>query len=197
MKRLFFVPRFLFLTVFFLFAVYCSLVGIRAQEPALPEPPSDAAPPPMAVLSKEEKQQLNLQNDIKKRTKLSMELMETRLKTAEALAGQDKFQETINELGGFQALLENTLNFLIRKDNGSSKIDYNFKRLEIGLRPLVSRLELVRRELPFKYGYYVVKLQKYVREARAKAVEPLFSDSVVPEAKAETGGTTTASNKLQ
>lgn len=179
MKRLFFVPKFLSLPVFFLFVAYCSLIGLRAQEPD--SPPKDAAPPPLTIISKEEKSQLKLQNNIKKRTQLAMELMESRLKTAEGLVEQNKFQETINELGGFQALLENALNFLERSDNGGSKTDYNYKRLEIGLRQTVSRLELVRREMPFQYGYYVVKLQKYVREARAKAIEPLFGDTVIPE----------------
>lgn len=195
MKRLFFVPRFLSLTIFFLFVGYCSLINIQAQEQDVAfKPPEDAAPPPLVTLSKNEKDQLNAEDGIKQRTKLSLELMENRLKTAEDLVGQDKFQETINELGGFQALLENTLNYLTRKDNGSDKIDYNFKRLEIGLRQTVSRLELVRRELPYKYGYYVLKLQQFVRDARAKAVEPLFSDSVVPVSRMQS---TTAGNKNQ
>lgn len=179
MKRLFFVPNLLSLTVLFLFAAYFSTISVSAQ--VTDEPPKDAAPPPLTILSKDEKSQLELQNNIKKRTQLCMELMESRLKTAEELVEQNKFQETINELGGFQALLENALKFLERNDTGSSKIDYNYKRLEIGLRQTVSRLELVRREMPFQYGYYVVKLQKYVREARARAIEPLFGDTVIPE----------------
>lgn len=184
MKRLYFVPKFLCLTIFFLFAVFCSITSINAQQQeAAFVPPEDAAPPPLTVLSKNEKNQLASEDGIKSRTRLSLELMDTRLKSAEMLAEQSKFQDTINELGGFQALLEDALKFLTRNDNDSSKIDYNFKRLEIGLRQTISRLELIRRGLPFKYGYYVLKLQKFVRDARAKAVEPLFSNSVVPQEK--------------
>jgi hypothetical protein len=181
MKRVFYVPKLLAVAIFFSFAFFCSQTALYAQQEE--EPPKDAAPPPLKILSKEEKKLLDSETNIKKRTQLSLELMETRLKSAETFIIQDDFQQSINELGGFQALLENAMNFLERRDVGGDKTDYNYKRLEIGLRRTVSRLELIRRELPFKYGYYVQKLQRYVRDARAKAVEPLFDNTVVPGAK--------------
>jgi hypothetical protein len=172
MKQLSFVPKLLGVAIFFLFTAYCSLPVVLAQD----EPPKDAAPPPLKIISKDEKKLLEAETNLKKRTQLSLDLMEARLKTAEELAVQSKYQESLNELGGFQALLEGALGYLERNEFGTSKSDYNFKRLEIGLRRTVARLELVRRELPFKYGYYVQKLQKFVRDARSKAVEPLFAD---------------------
>jgi hypothetical protein len=180
MKQLSFVPKFFCLSIFFLFTGYCSLANVQAQD----EEPKDAAPPPLKILSKEEKKSLEGETNLKKRTQLSLDLMELRLKSAEEFAAQNKYQESLNELGGFQALLESALSFLEKNEFGTSKSDFNFKRLEIGLRRTGSRLELVRRELPFKYGFYVQKLQKVVREARAKAVEPLFGDSILPERKA-------------
>lgn len=179
MKRLFFIPNLRHLAIFFLLIFNCSLTVVRAQD----EMPNDAAPPPLKILSKDEKKLLEAQSDLKKRTQLSLELMESRLKAAEDFAAQSKFQDSINALGGFQALLEAALNHLEKTDFGSSKSDHNFKRLEIGLRKTVPRLELVRRELPFKYGYYVQKLQKVVRDARSRAIEPLFEDSVIKEGK--------------
>ena len=180
MKHLSFVPQFFCVAIFFLLTGYCSLINLQAQV----EEPKDAAPPPLKILSKDEKKALDSETSLKKRTQLSLDLMELRLKTAEDYAAQSKYQESINELGGFQALLESAMNFLEKNEFGTSKSDFNFKRLEIGLRRTVSRLELVRRELPFKYGFYVQKLQKFVRDARAKAVEPLFGDSVIPDRKA-------------
>jgi len=162
-----------FLLVIFLFSQI-----IFAQDE---EPPTDAAPPPVRTISKDEKKQLETETNIKKRTQMSLDLMELRLKKAEEFSAQNQFQDSLNELGSFHALLENALKHLNKNDNGSSKIDYNFKRLEIGLRRTVSRLELIFREMPFRYGYYVRKLQKFVRETRAKAIEPLFDDTVVPE----------------
>lgn len=182
MKSLNFTPKLLSVAFFFLFAVCCPAILAQTDEIDA-APPADVAPPPMTILSKSEKQQLDGEENIKKRTQLCIDLMDSRLKAAEGLIEQSKFQESINELGGFQALLENALNYLNRHDNDSSKVDYNFKRLEIGLRQTVSRLEMVRRGMPFKYGYYVLRLQKFVRDARAKAIEPLFSDTVVPQSK--------------
>jgi hypothetical protein len=147
------------------------------------ELPKDAAPPPLKIVSKDERKSLDAETNAKKRTQLSLNLMEIRLKAAEDFAAQNKYQESINELGVFQGLLEDVLKYLERKDDGGGKADDNYKRLEIGLRKTGPRLELVRRELPFRYGFYVQQIQKFVREARAKAIEPLFDDTVVPERK--------------
>ncbi|HXG83878.1 MAG TPA: hypothetical protein VNI84_07615, partial [Pyrinomonadaceae bacterium] len=70
--------------------------------------------------------------------------------------------------------------FLNKNDTGRGKVLNNFKRLELSLRRFVPRIELIRRELPAKYEFYVRNLIKNVRAARSKAVEPFFSDSVVP-----------------
>ena len=42
------------------------------------------------------------------------------------------------------------------------------------------RLELIRRDMPERYEYYVRRLLKTVRDTRAKAVEPFFSSTVLP-----------------
>lgn len=165
---------------FLLFAVCFSPLAVCAQTD---EPPKDAAAPPLHVLSKDEKRQVESETNFKKRTQLSLDLMETRLHKAEEEATQNQFQNALEDLGGYQALLENVLNYLDSHDDRSNKVDYNFKRLEMGLRRVVPRLEILRRAMPFSYGYYVQKLQKLVREARAKAMEPLFDDTVVPERK--------------
>ena len=45
------------------------------------------------------------------------------------------------------------------------------------------RLEVLRRAMPSSYAFHVQRLIKAVREARTKAIEPLFDDTVVPEKK--------------
>lgn len=170
-------------SLFILMVIYsiqliCSNV-IIAQE----EPPPDVAPPPLMFVSKDEKKQLDSENDIKKRVKVSFGLMDARLLKAEKLKTEENFRDSLNELAGFQAILDNTLTYLFKNDTGGDKIDKRFIDFEIYLRKQIPRLEIIRREMPVKYGYYVGKLMKVVREARAKAVEPLFSDSVVPKAK--------------
>ena len=145
----------------------------------------DEEPPPIKVLSKEEKTQLDAETDVKRRTKLSLDLMEARLVKAETFSAAENYPAMYAELGGFHALMDNTVNFLSRSDRDSGKVLNNFKRVELNLRKYINRLELIRRELPIRYEPYVRRLTKYVREARSRAVEPLFDDTVVPNNKPE------------
>ncbi|HSK72832.1 MAG TPA: hypothetical protein VK892_14115 [Pyrinomonadaceae bacterium] len=159
-----------------LLTAHCSLLTIKAQE----EKPKDLVPPPLAILSDIEEEKLNAEPDFNKRTQLAISLMDARLKRAEELSSQKNYMESLNELGGFQAIIRNTLNFLNRNNSGRKKVLNSFKRLEISLRQTVPRLEIVRREMPYRYSYRVREMMKFVREARSNAVEPIFSDSVLP-----------------
>jgi hypothetical protein len=162
-----------------LLTFHLSLFALSAN--AQTDEPADAEPPPIKNFTTEEKNQLDAVTDAKPRTELALKLMETRLKKAEDLYAQESYAEMFVELGGFQALIDNTLNFLNRSDNGSRKVFSNYKKLEMSLRGYLNRLEIMRRELPIKYEFYVRGLEKVVRDARTKAVEPLFSDTIVTD----------------
>jgi hypothetical protein len=107
--------------------------------------------------------------------------MEQRLKEAETLYSREQYREMFDKLGSFQALVDNTLDFLKQNDNGRGKVLNNFKRFEMSLRAFLPRLELIRRELPTQFEPYVRNLAKYVRDARSKAVEPFFDNSIVKD----------------
>ncbi len=170
----------IFTTLFLLITVNCSLLTVFAQDET-PNAIIAPAPPPLKIISKEEKKQLEEQIDIKKRTKLSLVLMEQRLKEAETLYSREQYREMFDKLGSFQALVDNTLDFLKQNDNGRGKVLNNFKRFEMSLRAFLPRLELIRRELPTQFEPYVRNLAKYVRDARSKAVEPFFDNSIVKD----------------
>ena len=85
----------------------------------------------------------------------------------------------LEKLMAERGLLDNTLMFLTKGDKTSGKVLDNLKRFEIGLRGFMPRLEVIHRELPFRYEEYVRKLIAYVRNARTKALDPLFSDTVI------------------
>lgn len=163
--------------LFLLLTAYCSLLAVPAQE----DEQKDTAPPPLKFVSKEETKQLGAETDIKKRTKLALDLMEIRLKKAETFSVQEKYTEMFDELGGFHALMDKALEFLAENDNGGGKVLNNFKRVEIALRTFLPRIELIRRDLPVRYEFYVRDLAKYVRRARSKAIEPFFGDTVVKD----------------
>jgi len=168
----------LYFCLFILSFVFCPLNSVFAQQPDIDE----IAPPPLKIISKDEKKQLEDVPDIKKRTILALELMEFRLKKIEELDNQNEFVKMYEELGGFHALMDYTLNFLYRSNTGDRKNLNNFKRYEMGLRAFPPRLEVIRRELPLKYESYLRELIKIIRDARSKAVEPLYGNTVIPNA---------------
>jgi hypothetical protein len=170
--------RFHSLLLLFTFLLFTFSLPIFAQETS-----QEIAPPPLKIMPKGEKEQLEAKTDIKERTKLALMLMDARLKKAEELDTQDKFHEMYDELGKFHAVMDYTYNFLYRNGNGSSKVLSNFKRFEIGIRAYVPRIEVVRRNLPIKYESYLRNLIKQIRDTREKTVDAFFDDSVVPQAK--------------
>jgi hypothetical protein len=154
-----------------------------AQEPDI----TDTAPPPLRRISDQERKALDAELDVKRRTKLALMLMSARLSRAEEFSSKAQYAELYSELGAFHGLMDDTLAFLEKSDKDEDKVLSNFKRLEIGLRGFGPRLEVLRRDLPLRYEYYVRVLLRYLREARTRAVEPLFDDSVVKPKKTEEG----------
>lgn len=136
----------------------------------------DTVPPPSRVISKEERSKLEAQREIKDRTRLALELMEARMKLAESALDREDFDSVHRELGGFQFLMDDALDYLNRRNNDSGSIRSNFKRYEITIRAFTPRLELIRREVPTRYEPYIFTLLKYLRDARTKAIEPQFGD---------------------
>lgn len=161
-------------TVILLLVYVFSISSVSAQND-----PDSSMPPPPKILSKEERDRLKAENEIKPRTKLALELMNIRITSAEKKLSESDFEAMIRDLGAFEALLDNQLNFLVRNDNDSGRILDNFKRFEIGLRTFVPRIESIRRELPSTYEPVVRNVGKYIRDARTRALEPLFSDTVI------------------
>lgn len=165
-----------------LFLASLFILGVQASyaQDAEDRLPEGVVPPPLNLISKEEKNELAAESKLTNRTKLALNLIESRLTKSETSAENEEFQESLDQLGRFQALIRHTFFYLKENENekGSFK---NFKRFEMTLRDFLPRLELLRRELPYKYGYHVEKMILFVRDARSNALEPLFADTVIPE----------------
>ncbi len=168
---------------FFLFfcLIFTFTVTLAAPVFAQQDQSQDIAPPPLKFVSKSEKSQLSAETNVKKRTVLALTLMDARLVRAETLISQNQYDEMFDELGGFNALIDDTLDYLNKRDTDSGKVLNNFKRLEMSLRKYSPRLELIRREVPNRYEPYLRGLIIDLRLARSKAVEPLFSNSILPD----------------
>jgi len=148
-----------------------------AQDEDLPE---GVVPPPLTVLSEDESESLEGQKDLKRRTKLAIELMDGRLASSKASADEEDYDKSLNQLGHFNALMNTTLRNLDQNDYKKSALR-SYKRFEMALRQFIVRLELVRRALPYSHSYHVSKLIKSVREARRKSIEPFYDDTVIPD----------------
>ena len=157
----------------------CMLLG--AVAPAQDDP--EIAPPPLKTMSKDERARLNSRSDLKDRTKLALEFMTGHMNTAEKLSDAQDYEGMFRELGSFQALMDDALEVLNTGGPATGKVLDNLKRLEIGLRGFSPRIETIRRELPIRYDDYVRKLMRYVREARVKATDPMFGETVLPARK--------------
>jgi hypothetical protein len=170
-----------FFTAALVFSLSFFFATCLAQEPDN----EDEAPPPLKYLSKDEKQKLDGEANVKNRTSLSLELMERRIESVESLNSAKRFDDMFKELGGFNALMDDALKFLVDQDKGpdksNGKVLNNLKKLDIGLRSFLPRLETVHRDLPERYEPYVRKLIKFIHEAREKALEPMFGNTVVPD----------------
>ncbi len=174
-SRFFVKNRILLLCCGIFFSAFCVPDHIFAQSLS----PADFAPPPLTIVPKDEQKLLDGETDLKKRTVLALQLMDSRVTKAEECDSRNDFPQMYNELGKFHAVMNYALSFLTRNRFGNKNLN-NFKRYEMGLRGFPTRIELLRRELPVKYESYLSELLKKIGDAREKAIEPLFGDTVVP-----------------
>jgi hypothetical protein len=167
------VTRILFALCTAFVAFFLSVSVVLAQdEPFNP----DAAPPPIKRMSKDEQKRLNDADGPKSRVNTAVDLMELRLRYAENEAAAAQYDVMFNHLGAFQAIMDDTIDYLYQALNRREKVFDSFKRFEIKLRGFATRLALIRREVPPAYDPYVRDLLKHLREARSKAVDPLFGE---------------------
>lgn len=165
--------------VFLCFSIVFTALA-AASASAQDDPPQyELAPPPLMLMSKAERDKLDAEQGTRKRTQLALDLMDARVGLAEEANTRDDLNEMFAHLGAFSAIMEDTLAFLKSADPNRGRTLDNFKRLEIGLRRFSPRLELIRRELPLTHEFYVRTLLRQLRDARSRALDPLFDDSVI------------------
>lgn len=159
--------------------------GARAQDGAAPQPGQrEDGPPPLRYMPPDVRQRLDGAKDAKARARLSMEIAEERLTLAAQLADQDRFAASTAEIGIYEAVVEDTVRTL-HASNGTgratNKLRDIFKRVEIGLRSHVTRLESIRRALPERHAVYLKDAIDFVRDRRDQALGAFYSDSVIRE----------------
>lgn len=171
--------------IYFAFIPVVAIIFLASAAAAQDKYEVDDSPPPLKLIAETERKQLNAAKDVKERTKLALDLMQARLTAATAKSEATDYSAMFTELGAFHAIMDDMLNYLDRfSQNRDARLN-NFKRLEIGLRRMNPQIDLLRRNSPPERERYLFYLSRNVRDARARAVEPQFSNTVVPNRQQE------------
>jgi hypothetical protein len=159
-------------------ALSLNAMNAVAQQPRSPQMP---APPPMRVVSREERSQLMAAKDPKARLKLSIDLTLNRLTRVEDFSSRKEFDRASEQLGGYLGLIDDVRAFCggMNREKGSTRDLY--RHLEIALRAHIPRLAVVRRTTPAAYAIHLKAAEEYVRETRADALDSFYGHSVLRE----------------
>lgn len=165
--------------IVFASALACPLV-VQAQNPQ-PSPTPLTAPPPLKVISKDERQQLDQAKDSKQRLRLTIELADAHLTRAEQLTMQTEYEAASNEVGTYHALIEDALESLSPLKQDSNKARDLYKRLELALRADGPRLTSMRRVTPLEFAVWIKKVEDFARDGRTEALNSFYGHTVVRE----------------
>ena len=148
----------------------------KAQQPQLPRLP---APPPMHLVTRSERSQLDGTRDPKLRLHTTLNLAEDHLTRAENFTEQRKFDEASEELGSYLGLIGDLRDYFasLNRDKNSTRDLY--RHLDIALRGNVSRLEVIRRSTPVDYAENLKAAAEYARNARSEALEAFYGHTVL------------------
>ena len=146
-----------------------------------------APAPPMKFVSRTERTQLSATRDAKARARATIELAEARLARAEQLTAEQKYIAASGELGAYEGLIEDALDYLDDITKNDNKLRDTYKRLELALRAHCMRLEAIRRVTPAEHAVHVKSICECARSARTEALNSFYGDTVVPTESSHEG----------
>lgn len=151
----------------------------NGQETPVAQQPS--APPPVKLISKEDRARVDSAKDIKARLRTTIELAEGHLSDAEARTTQEDYDAASAALGKYRALIEDALNSLNLLSRDHNKTRDLYKRLELALRAQGPRLTAIRRTTPLEYAVWVKELEEFARRGRTDALNSFYGNTVIKD----------------
>jgi hypothetical protein len=167
------------------FVLFALTAPVRAQD-AQPSPTPLTAPPPIRIITKEERAQIDRSEDAKQRVRLTIQLAGARLTRAEQHTAQGNYDEASNEVGSYHALIEDALEYLSTMKRDSNKTRDLYKRFELALRSDGPRLTTMRRTTPLEYAVWIKKVEEFARESRTEALNSFYGHTVVRDREKNT-----------
>lgn len=170
-------PRAVATGVFGLFILApCFQVELRAQNLVR----LTDAPPPLQYLPADLRATLAAEErDQKKRTRLTLEMADGRLLQATQSTAEERYGAASAQLGVYQALVADVIQYLQQAGKSNNKIRDLSKRVEMTLRSHIPRIEAIRRTTPSEEAQHVRAVIEYLRLARAEALNTFYGDTVV------------------
>jgi len=159
------------LTVLCATAVLMCVVEVQGQD--------QPAPPPLKIVPREDRVQIEQEKDTKSRVRLTLDLAEGHLANAELHTAHLNYDEAAAEAGKYAALLEDVFLFLSKQKLESNKTRDLYKRVELTLRAHGPRLSIMRRTTPAAYAIWIKETEEFARQGRTEALNSFYGHTVI------------------
>jgi hypothetical protein len=155
---------------------------VSGQEPPVQD---QAAPPPLKIMTREERVQINESKDPKARVRTTLDLALLRLGEIETQTSARDYPAALAGAGRYRALLEDVFGYLKTMKADSNKTRDLYKRIELALRAHGPRLSAVRRGTPSEYSFWMKELEEFARNGRTEALNSFYGHTVFREKTTE------------
>lgn len=155
------------------------------------------APPPLKIVTRQDRIQLDQVSDSKARVRVTLELAEAHLANAEIQTSHLNYDEAAAEAGKYSALIEDVFVFLGVLKQDSNKTRDLYKRVELTLRAQGPRLNIMRRTTPVAYAVWIKEIEDFARRGRTEALNSFYGHTVVrdqPSTRGQKPGSSTVQN---
>jgi hypothetical protein len=157
----------------------CALVtSAVAQDPQLPRLP---APPPMHLVSKSDRTELDETRDPKARMHASMTLAEAHLTRAEKLTDDKKYDQALAELGSYLGVIGDLRDYCAKLDTSKNSTRDLYRHFEYQVHTHIPRLAVIQRTTPVEYVRNIKDAEEFIKDTRAEALDSFYGHSVLKE----------------
>ena len=159
------------LTVLCTAASTMTAMTLRLQE--------QTAPPPLKIVTRQDRMQIDGEKDDSKgRVRVTLDLAEAHLASAELETSHLNYDEAAAEAGKYSALIDDLFIFLRTLKQDSNKTRDLYKRIELTLRAHGPRLSIMRRTTPSAYAIWIKETEDFARQGRTAALNSFYGHTV-------------------
>ena len=159
------------LTVLCTAASTMAAMTLRLQE--------QTAPPPLKIVTRQDRMQIDGEKDDSKgRVRVTLDLAEAHLASAELETSHLNYDEAAAEAGKYSALIDDLFIFLRTLKQDSNKTRDLYKRIELALRAHGPRLSIMRRTTPSAYAIWIKETEDFARQGRTAALNSFYGHTV-------------------